>query len=230
MVRRVVTAVPLRCSRWADARWLVVAPHADDETLGAGALIAQASARGTLAGVAFVTDGAASHGETDDRSRQRLRRIRRLEAATAVRRLAGSRHVHPLFADWPDANPPHEGEPLFEAALSGLVTALLARKVDAVAVTALHEPHCDHEAACRLVYGAARRCARPVTVFQYCVWAAPPPVATFRSYRTDDMSPALRRFALSAHRSQLTPIHGDGFRLPPTMRAASPFDLLYLNR
>jgi hypothetical protein len=35
---------------WRSLRWLVLAPHADDETLGAGALIAQAEATGHFAG------------------------------------------------------------------------------------------------------------------------------------------------------------------------------------
>lgn len=230
MVTRINAGIRLRDSPWARARWLVVAPHADDETLGAAALIAEASGRKALAGVAFVTDGAASHEDAEDRSRQRLRAIRRQEAATAVRRLAGPRHVQPMFLDLPDAHPPQPGEPPFEQAVCRLVTTLLARAVDAVAVTALHEPHCDHEAACRLVYAAAQRVARPITVFEYCVWGAPPPAALFRAYRTNDLSPAVRRFALSAHRSQLTPIHGAGFRLPPRVCTARPFDILYLKR
>ncbi|PPF90051.1 SAM-dependent methyltransferase, partial [Subtercola sp. Z020] len=42
-------------------RMIVVAAHPDDETLGAGALIASARARGIPTSVIVVTDGAASH-------------------------------------------------------------------------------------------------------------------------------------------------------------------------
>lgn len=48
---------PLAASRFARARWLVLAPHADDETLGAGALVWQTATSSRFAGVVYLTDG-----------------------------------------------------------------------------------------------------------------------------------------------------------------------------
>lgn len=42
-------------------RWLILSPHPDDETLGAGAVVSEAAKAGRLAGVAYLTDGGASH-------------------------------------------------------------------------------------------------------------------------------------------------------------------------
>ncbi|WP_312082777.1 PIG-L family deacetylase, partial [Brevundimonas sp.] len=56
-----LATLALERSPWRSARWLVIAPHADDETLGAGALIRQAAETGRLAGVVVLTDGAGSH-------------------------------------------------------------------------------------------------------------------------------------------------------------------------
>lgn len=65
-------------------RGLVVAPHPDDETIGAGALIARAVAQGAEVHVVVVTDGAASH-RTDDKAA--LVHRRRAEAEAACRQL-----------------------------------------------------------------------------------------------------------------------------------------------
>ncbi|WP_020181483.1 PIG-L family deacetylase [Methylopila sp. M107] len=226
MTRR-LSARPLSLSPWAKARWLVLAPHADDETIGTGALIATTARQGRLAGVAFVTDGAGSHPHADDRSRAGLIARRRREAERALRLLAPYA-AKPLFLDWPDAAPPAEGEPAFQQALSRLVALCRERRVDAVAVTALHEPHCDHEAACRLAYALQQRALLPLDVFEYVVWADAPPGAGYRSLRTSDAPTGPRRLALAAHRSQTTPLAGDGFRLPTRHLKSPPFDLLYV--
>ncbi|MEO5866005.1 MAG: PIG-L family deacetylase, partial [Sphingomonas sp.] len=44
---------------------LVIAPHPDDEILGAGGIMAQAKARGDRVAVVVATDGARSNPDTD---------------------------------------------------------------------------------------------------------------------------------------------------------------------
>lgn len=224
---RALSAKQLAQGKWAKARWLVLAPHADDETIGAGALIATKAREGRLAGVAFVTDGAGSHPHIDGHSRAGLVARRRREAELALRRLAPSA-PEPLFLDWPDASPPFEGQPAFERALARLVTLCRRSRVDAVAVTALHEPHCDHEAACRLAYALKVRAFLPLEVFEYVIWADGPPGAGYRAVRTAAAPTGPRRLALAAHRSQTTPLAGHGFRLPARHFRSPPFDLLYV--
>ena len=63
----------LAASPWRGARWLVIAPHPDDETLGAGALIHHAAARNRLGGVVFLTDGGGSDSAILDVSGRNVR-------------------------------------------------------------------------------------------------------------------------------------------------------------
>jgi hypothetical protein len=89
-----LSAQPLSRNRWAGSRWLVPAPHANDETIGAGALIAMAGRQGRPAGVAFVTDGSGSHPHVDDRSRATLVALRRRKEERALRGRKGSQGQH----------------------------------------------------------------------------------------------------------------------------------------
>ena len=84
----------LAVSPWAGARPLdmaverlvVLAAHPDDETLGAGGLIAVADAAGVDVSVIVATDGEASHPGTADPAGMGARR--RLEVVAALRELA----------------------------------------------------------------------------------------------------------------------------------------------
>jgi N-acetylglucosamine malate deacetylase 1 len=227
VVNRPLAARPLARSAIASARWLVLAPHADDETLGCGALIADAASRNALAGVVVLTDGVGSHSHDGPSSRARLIAARRHEASLAVRRLAGPNALKPLFLDWPDAHPHAAGALAFERSRRTLVALCRQRRVDVLAVTARHEPHCDHEAAYLLARAVAATALRPLRLLEYVVWADEPPNVGYRAVRTPPMLPGLRDRALAAHRSQITPQFGDGFRLSEAKRRMPAFDLLY---
>lgn len=210
-------------------RWLVLAPHPDDETLGAAALITQASRERAFAGLVYLTDGSGSHPAQTGR-RGRLVNIRKREAATALHRLTGSRKYLPIHLGWKDAAPVAPGTRAFEHA-AGKLGALCRRlQVDALAVTALHEPHCDHEAAARLAYAVRKRAKRRIIVAEYLVWAAPPSLRNFDVLRTASMLAGQRRHALQAHRSQLTASFGPGFRLTGRRVSMPSSDILYLRK
>ena len=68
---------------------------------------------------------------------------------------------------------------------------------------------------------------RPVSVFEYVVWAAEPPSAGYRILRTPTIAAGRRNRALAAHRSQITPQFGEGFRLSAAKMRMPAFDLLY---
>src|SRR5690606_4444455 len=74
---------------------VVVAAHPDDETFGAGLLIAEAAKRGMRVRVVVVTDGAAARTETDD-----LVAVRCDETTEAVATLAS--HAEIEFLAFPD--------------------------------------------------------------------------------------------------------------------------------
>lgn len=208
-------------------RWMIVAPHADDETLGCGALIAAAARQGTLGCVVILTDGSGSHPHADEQSRARLIALRQAEARLAVRRLTGGRDARIVFLDWPDADPFQPGSCGFDASRRHLAALCRRLRIDRMAVTAQHEPHCDHVAACRLARAVAETAMRPVGVLEYVVWAPEPPGPGYRAHRTAPVATGLRNQALAAHRSQTTPLVGEGFRLSAAKMKMSAFDTLY---
>lgn len=98
----------------ADPRWLdrpaldldrfsevvVVAAHPDDETLGAGGLIAECGLRGIPVTVIVVTDGAASHPDSPTTTPLELAKRRAVEVTQAVSGLHSDARVVRLgFAD-----------------------------------------------------------------------------------------------------------------------------------
>ncbi|WBO21522.1 PIG-L deacetylase family protein [Sphingomonas abietis] len=215
-------AEPLTGSVWARARWVVIAPHPDDETLGAGALIAQAAAADRFGGVVYLTDGTGSHPA----GTPRLASIRRAEARTAIHRLiAESPSITRM--GWQDARPHDPASARFDRDARRLGALLRRSRIDAVAVTGPSERHCDHVAAYWLAEAAIRHARRRVALFLYGVWGDPPGNGC-RLLRTRPLAPGIRRRALAAHRSQLSLAYGAGFRLPRAKQRMPPADILWL--
>ncbi|MFK4874865.1 PIG-L deacetylase family protein [Novosphingobium sp. ZW T3_23] len=210
---------------WRDKRWLVLAPHPDDETLGAGALIRQTARTGHFAGIVYLTDGSGSHPVSTG-----LVALRRREAATALFRLTGSRDRAPVHLGWKDAAPATPETLAFMRTALWLGALCRRLRVDVIAVTALHEPHCDHSAAARIAYAARRVARRRLLVAEYHVWAQTRFGRGYRSVETLPMPVGQRRRALQAHRSQLTAARGPGFRLPADRHRMPATDILYLEK
>lgn len=198
-------------SPWRRAHWLVLAPHPDDETLGAGALIHHAAARGHLAGIVYLTDGGGSHPQ----GTAGLRAVRKREARRAVRLLsAASAPVD--WLGWEDGQPRKADSERFDRTVSRMAAIIRARRVDALAVSDPGDGHCDHIAAFELACETRLRSRRKLQIFTYSVWDDS--ICRGMRFCTAPMPISLRRRALCAHRSQLSPSMGDGFRLPPSMR------------
>lgn len=223
------SALPIAGKPWRRQRWLVLAPHPDDETLGTGALIAQTNAAGRFAGLVYLTDGSGSH-PTRDGTAGRLIATRKREAKQALRRLAGEGTQPPLFLDWKDAAPEVAGQPSFERTCRRLVALCGRLRVDVLATTAAQEPHCDHAAAAQLAFAVQALAKRRLIVAEYVVWGAAPLARTHQALVTAPMLSGSRRRALAAHRSQLTASLGIGFRLPKDKRAMALRDILYVRR
>ena len=188
-------------------RVLVAAAHPDDETLGAGALIAEASRRGIPVTVVVVTDGAASHPLSPTTSPERLRALREIEAREAVLRLAADAAVITLGFD--------DGA---VAAQRGAIRSALGLQLrDADERTLLVVPwradgHSDHDALGLI--GAELSAASGARLLEYPVWlwhwASPAsPEVPWDSLVALPVSPealAAKRHALSAYASQLQPL------------------------
>lgn len=203
---------------------LVLAPHADDETLGCGGLIALKRQMGTPVTVLMATDGAASHRseQTLSTDRRQLVALREAETRTACNRL-GLAPEALQFLRLPDGNLAAEEDRLRAA----ILTALVEMQPQELYVCALRDGHPDHQALARAARQAVTAWEGPTPrCYEYPVWSY-----DFRSWRRSgtntvgflrglrDMLRALRvwrmsavqiarlrgqkAYALSAHRSQL---------------------------
>lgn len=200
---------------------LILAPHADDESLGCGGLIAAASAAGHPPYVLVLTDGTGSHPRSVTYPATRLKAVRQHEARCAVA-ILGLPADRIGFLDLQDTAAPTEGAG-FDAAVEAILSVV--KSVGATTITApwQHDPHCDHLAAHRIaVAAAAQSRARHLA---YPVWGWTLPVDTAldgplpEGVRLDiSMYAAAKQRAIAAHASQYAGLIQDdptGFQLPP---------------
>jgi LmbE family N-acetylglucosaminyl deacetylase len=140
--------VPYHASLLPGARWLVLAPHPDDEVLGPGATLAAAAERGVEVRTIIVTDGAAQ-GEAMTRSAE-------------ARRAAGALGVPgPELWGFADRSL-HPDDP---SLLRALTTAFGEMRPDLVLVPAPVDLHPDHRALALAVHRLVRRRRRPSPVW-----------------------------------------------------------------
>jgi LmbE family N-acetylglucosaminyl deacetylase len=203
--------------------WLILAPHPDDETLGAGGLIAALTAAGAAVSVAILTDGSGSHAGAPGWSARKIAALRATEATAALRAL-GHRH-RPVFLGWRDAMPFAPGSPSFEATVRRLVVHCRRQRISNLVASWEADPHCDHEAAAAIATAVGRRLAIKPRFYGVWGWTRPdldrrlaPMLAVAVSTAA---SRGRQRRALNCHRSQLGGrITGapDSFVLPRAMR------------
>lgn len=212
---------------------LVLAPHADDESLGCGGLIAEACRRGIPPFVLMLTDGAASHPGSADYPPRRMTQIRAAEARRAVA-LLGLPRDRIGFLALPDAAAPQQG-PGFARAVATIVARARALGCTAIAAPWRHDPHCDHLAAHLMAREAAGRLGIRHLSYPVWGWLLPPDseidtsVTGFRLPVARHL-PAKRR-AIAAHRSQRGLVVRDspaGFSLPAELLAVcnQPYEVL----
>ena len=199
---------------------LVLAAHPDDETLGAGGLIATAAGRGARVDVLVASNGEASHPSSPTHSAERLAALRRVEVRDAVAELAPDAIV--TLLDLPDgALADHE------RSLSRAVASRLTART--VLVTPWSgDRHPDHEACSRA--GTAALVGAQNAHWQYPIWLwhwghpSSPDLPWERAGAVDleQTARAAKRQAISRHRSQhepLSPAIGDEAILPATFLA-----------
>lgn len=205
---------------------VVVAPHADDESLGCGGLIAAACAQGATVRIVLLSDGSGSHPHSRRFPAEHLRALREAELVRAAAILGLPKRAID-FLRLPDRAVP-SGGPEFTRAITSVRAA--AREADAgsVFVTWRHDPHCDHQAGFAIARAAIVG-LEGVRLYAYPVWGwtladetlldEPEPMGGQL-----DIGPYLvrKRHAIQAHRSQMTRLIDDdphGFQLPPALLA-----------
>ena len=141
-------------------RVLVVAPHPDDETFGAGGTIHDLARLGYGVTVVVVTDGAASHAGLPE-----LAAIRRREALHAMKALGVS--AAPQFLDLPDGHVSDHREALAARLRS------LADDCALIIAPRSGDGHPDHEATAEAVIEAIMGVPedRRPALWRYAIWA-----------------------------------------------------------
>ncbi|RKI06242.1 PIG-L family deacetylase [Corallococcus sp. AB030] len=143
---------------------MVFAPHPDDETLGCGGAILQKRRAGAAVRIVLLTDGASSHAHLI--SRDELKAQRAQEALGAAKVL-GVEEAEVFLLGFPDG----ALDANREAAVARVEDLLRRHRPEQLFVPYARGEHADHVSTNHLVHEAVARVGRPVTVFEYAVWA-----------------------------------------------------------
>ncbi len=176
---------------------LIVAPHPDDETIGAFGLIRALRRRGIAVRVIVVSDGAASHPASPRWPRRRLVAERRRETRRAMSR-AGVAAGAIRFLGLPDGALPEAGC----AALAAAVARI--RRLGLTVGPCRDDAHPDH---CAVAAALDRMPARGRRL-SYRVWSDRPRRAG-RGQALPLGTVAAKRSAIRAYRSQCGAITDD---------------------
>ncbi len=174
---------------------VVIAPHPDDETLGAGGLISILRSRGMEVTVVAVTDGESAYSDAPG-----LASLREREQTEALARLdVNSDHIHRLRL--PDSGVSDHEPRLTDCLLS------IARPDSQIVAPWRHDFHPDHEACGRVAEVVAKRQHTSLTSYFFWTWhRGVPETLAGLPLVSLSLGPAERRAkreALLCHQSQL---------------------------
>jgi LmbE family N-acetylglucosaminyl deacetylase len=209
-------------------RWLVVAPHPDDETLGTGGLLQRIRRAGATVRLLRLTDGEANPWpqrwlerrwriDADARARWAARRRAECDAALNV---LGLDPAHELAEfHWPDGGVTAQ----LLADPSGAVARFRSEIVDfaptQLVVPAADDRHPDHNAVPVLAALALHDVERPPATLAYRVHGGSRGDALTLELTPDEV--AVKRRALACHRTQLALSAG---RFEARVTAVEAFD------
>ncbi|GAB3143303.1 bifunctional PIG-L family deacetylase/class I SAM-dependent methyltransferase [Marisediminicola antarctica] len=186
-------------------RLVVVSAHPDDESLGAGGLMAHATHLGVPVHLVVATNGEASHPASPTTSPEEIVLLRRSEVLKAVQMVAPLATVD--FLDLPDgALAEHASE------LTAHLESLQFSEGTLVVAPWRQDRHGDHEAAGAVAARVAR--ARGAQLLEYPVWMwhwAQPgdddvPWSRFVTLALERDERSAKDMAISAHESQNAPL------------------------
>jgi LmbE family N-acetylglucosaminyl deacetylase len=207
---------------------VILSPHPDDETLGAGGLIAEACAAGQAVDVVVVTDGSGSHPRSTQYPKQKLVDLRYLELHEAGQAL-GLPPDRITFLGLTDTLVPKSG-PQFDLAVKQIADIVRRSGAGSLLVTWEGDPHCDHEASAQLAKAVAGMIPG-LKLWAYPIWGwhaevdAELDLPAPHAWRIDiSIHRARKLAAIEAHASQMTDLISDdpdGFRFNP--ESLAPF-------
>lgn len=153
----------------ACTRLVVIAAHPDDESLGAGGLIATAAAAGLPVYVVLLTAGEASPHAAAGKTRHALATMRLAEMENALARLAPDNYL--VFLGAPDGAVADTEEQVARS----LAELLGDGSQTLVAAPWRHDGHPDHDAAGRAAATAARASGARLLEYPLLTWSSASP-------------------------------------------------------
>jgi len=218
---------------------LIVAPHADDESLGCGGTISLLRKYEKTVYVLLLSDGTMSHPNSITYPKEKLRDLREMEMIKACR-ILDVPEEHIIFGRYPDRNVPRIGDEKFESAVHNISKMLNAIKPQSIFVPWRRDPHPDHQSAFQLIAAADTYNAK---IYEYAIWLKElgqpedsPANDESMPFRINISSVLSRKQeAISQHRSQITDLINDdpnGFRLSEEMlnQFKVPYETFYLSK
>ena len=179
---------------------IVVAPHPDDEILGAGGLVHSWASAGHAVTVVSVTSG-----EAADTSREDLHLVRRAELRKALRTLSLV-HIEVRCLHIPDGKvKDHQNR------LRGALEELVREAVTIIAPFE-HDGHSDHEATGQVALDVARSYSVPIARYPVWLWHHTDSAAVERLrwgvFRLGRAAHRAKTLALRCFESQFMSPHG----------------------
>ncbi|KQT18489.1 hypothetical protein ASG31_07145 [Chryseobacterium sp. Leaf404] len=218
---------------------LIMAPHADDESLGCGGVISLLRKYGQSVYIVLLSDGTLSHPNSREYPSEKLRDLREKELLDAAKVLnVDADHI--IFCRFKDRSVPSSGSEEFEEAVRKISRMIALIKPQSIFVPWRRDPHPDHKAAFQLLEASQTFNAK---IYEYPIWLSelgnendlpkPDEAMPFRLNISSVLHKKLEAFAM--HRSQITDLISDdpeGFKLSENMlnRFKVPYETFYISK
>lgn len=218
---------------------LIVAPHADDESLGCGGVISLLRKFGQNVYILLLSDGTLSHPNSKEYPAEKLRDLREKELLDASE-ILGVPAENIIFCRYKDRNVPsihHEG---FENAVNSISKMMGMIQPQSIFVPWRRDPHPDHQAAFQLINASETSNAK---IYEYPIWLKElgkegdePSQDETMPFRLNISSVlAQKQEAISQHRSQINGLISDdpeGFQLSQEMLSQFnvPYETFFISK
>lgn len=220
-------------------RTLIVAPHADDESLGCGGLISLLTKNNLEVFILLLSDGTLSHPNSIEYPKEKLMELREEEFIHAANILNVS-EKNLIFCRYGDRNVPNENSNNFENGCEEISEILDEIKPKSIFVPWRRDPHPDHRAAYQLFEKANKNSAK---IYDYPIWlqelgkSEDVPNSEEVLILKLDISSVLKQKqkAILAHQSQTTDLISDdpeGFTLSQEMleHFKVPYEIFFISK
>ena len=209
---------------------LILAPHADDESLGCGGIIAALCEKQVAVHIWLMSDGTMSHPKSRQFSPSQRRAIREAEFCQAAA-ILGVRPESLKFFRFPDTQVPDTGTVVFDNAVADLSLHLKELQPSYVFAPWRRDPHCDHRATNNMIRACIHATKWSGNFFEYPIWLYElagegdlPKQDEVISYafHPDEQQMHKKQLAIQCHASQLGKVFEEdeaGFVLLPQVLA-----------